>query len=57
VADTAATADVIATVLGVQSPNEAITEANEMEMAVFLVTEQGEHLWTDAWRCLEVDLS
>jgi thiamine biosynthesis lipoprotein ApbE len=57
VADTAATADVIATVLGVQSPNEAIAEANEMEMAVFLVTEQGEHLWTDAWRCLEVDLS
>jgi thiamine biosynthesis lipoprotein len=57
VADTAATADVIATVLGVQSPQEAIAEANEMEMAVFLVTEQGEHLWTDAWRCLEVDLS
>jgi thiamine biosynthesis lipoprotein len=57
VADTAATADVIATVLGVQSPHEAIAEANEMEMAVFLVTEQGEHLWTDAWRCLEVDLS
>jgi hypothetical protein len=28
-----------------------------MEMAVFLVTEHGEHLWTDAWRCLEVDLS
>jgi thiamine biosynthesis lipoprotein len=57
VADTAATADVIATVLGVQSPNDAIAEANEMEMAVFLVTEQGEHLRTDAWRCLEVDLS
>ena len=57
VADTAATADVIATVLGVQSPNEAIAEANEMKLAVFLVTEQGEHLRTDAWRCLEVELS
>jgi thiamine biosynthesis lipoprotein len=57
VADTAATADAIATVLGVQSPHEAIAEANEMEMAVFLVTEQGEHLRTDAWSCLEVELS
>jgi thiamine biosynthesis lipoprotein len=57
VADTAATADVIATVLGVQSPNDAITEANEMKMAVFVVTEQGEHLRTDAWRCLEIELS
>jgi len=26
-------------------------------MAVFVVTEQGEHLRTDAWRCLEVELS
>jgi thiamine biosynthesis lipoprotein len=57
VADAAATADVIATVLGVQPPHEAIAEANEMEMAVFLVTELGEHLRTDAWRCLEVELS
>jgi hypothetical protein len=26
-------------------------------MAVFLVTEQDEHLRTEAWRCLEVELS
>ncbi|MSZ24911.1 MAG: hypothetical protein F2607_07210 [Actinobacteria bacterium] len=57
VADTAATADVIATVLGVQSPDEAIAEANEMGIAVFLVTEHGEQLRSEAWHRIEVDVN
>jgi thiamine biosynthesis lipoprotein ApbE len=57
VADTAATADAIATVLGVQSPHEAIAEANEMGIAVFLVTEHGEQLRSEAWHRIQVDVN
>lgn len=57
VADTAATADALATILGVQQPTDAIDEANEKGIPTFIVDCDGRQHRSDRWKQIEVDLS
>ena len=57
IAVTTSTADVLATVFGVQQPLEAIAEANEREIALFLVDENGAQFRSECWDQFEVALS
>ena len=57
VADTAATADALATILGVQQPADAITEANEKGIPTFIVDCDGRQFRSEPWNQIEVDLS
>lgn len=57
VADTAATADALATILGVQQPTDAITEANEKGIPTFIVDCDGRQFRSEPWNQIEVDLS
>lgn len=57
VADDAATADVLATILGVQPPTDAISEANEKEIPVFIVDCDGRQHRSDSWKQIEVVLN
>ncbi|CAB4563042.1 unannotated protein [freshwater metagenome] len=57
VADTAATADALATILGVQQPTDAIAEANENGIPIFIVDSDGRQHRSDPWKQIEVDLS
>ncbi len=57
VADTAATADALATILGVQQPTDAIDEANEKGIPTFIVDCDGRQHRSDPWKQIEVDLS
>lgn len=57
VADTAATADALATILGVQQPADAIGEANEMGIPIFIVDCDGRQHRSEPWKHIEVDLS
>lgn len=54
VADDAATADVLATVLGVQPADDAIAEAEERGLPCLVVRSDGTRHTTDAWRDLVV---
>jgi FAD:protein FMN transferase len=57
VADTGATADALATILGVQQPTDAITEANEKGIPIFIVDCDGRQFRSEPWNQIEVDLS
>ncbi len=57
VANTAATADALATILGVQQPTDAIGEANEKGIPIFIVDGDGRQHRSDRWKQIEVDLS
>jgi thiamine biosynthesis lipoprotein len=57
VADSAADADVLATVLGVESPAAAVAEAQRKDIAAFIVTSDQQQLRSDAWMAIEIDLS
>ena len=57
VADTAATADALATILGVQQPADAIAEANEKGIPTFIVDCDGRQFRSEPWNQIEVDLS
>ena len=57
VADTAATADVLATILGVQEPIEAIAEAEDRNTAVFIVDSEGNQFRSEAWTQIEVPIN
>lgn len=57
VADTAATADALATILGVQQPTDAIAEANEKGIPTFIVDGDGRQFRSEPWNQIEVDLS
>ena len=57
VADRAADADVLATILGVESPSAAIAEAKQNDIAAFIVTADHQQLRSDAWMAIEIDLS
>ena len=57
VAPTAADADVLATILGVEPPARAITEANEQSIAVFIVDADQNQLRSKAWSEIEAPLS
>jgi FAD:protein FMN transferase len=57
VANTAATADALATILGVQQPTDAIGEANEMGIPIFIVDGDGRQHRSEPWKHIEVDLS
>ena len=57
VADDAATADVLATILGVQQPTDAITEANEKGIPAFIVDCNGQQHRSDPWKRIEVILN
>ena len=57
VAVTAATADVLATILGVQAPTEAMVEANDRNIAAFIVDSEGNQFRSEAWIELEVPIS
>lgn len=57
VADSAADADVLATILGVESPDAAIAEAQANNIAAFIVASDQQQLRTDAWMAIEIDLS
>ena len=57
VADTAATADALATILGVQQPTDAIDEANEKGIPIFIVDYDGRQHRSDPWKQIEVGLS
>ena len=57
VADTAATADALATILGVQQPTDAIAEANEKGIPTFIVDCDGRQFRSEPWDQVEVDLS
>ena len=57
VAATAATADALATILGVQQPADAIAEANEKGIPTFIVDCDGRQFRSEPWNQIEVDLS
>lgn len=57
VANTAATADALATILGVQQPADAIAEANEKGIPTFIVDCDGRQFRSEPWNQIEVDLS
>lgn len=57
VADHAATADVLATILGVQQPTDAIVEANEKGIPAFIVDCDGRQHRSESWKRIEVVLS
>ena len=57
VAPTAAEADVLATVLGVEPPQRALEEAERMDLAVLIVTSDQLQLRSEAWRAMELDLN
>jgi thiamine biosynthesis lipoprotein len=57
VADSAADADVLATILGVESPSAAIAEAQQNGIAAFIVTSEEQLLRSDVWIAIEIDLS
>lgn len=57
VADTAATADALATILGVQQPADAIAEANEKGIPTFIVDCDGRQFRSEPWNQIEVGLS
>ena len=57
VADSAATADVLATILGVQEPIEAIAEADDRNTAVFIVDSEGNQFRSEAWTQIEVPIN
>lgn len=57
VASDTATADVLATVLGVEEPASAIAEAENLGLAVFIVDADGEVHRSRAWRAIEIDVS
>lgn len=55
VAPTAAEADVLATVLGVEPAADALSEATAMGLACLVVTADGQVLATEEWRRLEIN--
>ena len=57
VAPTTADADVLATILGIETPARAIAEANERSIAVFVVDADQNQLRSQAWSEIEVPLS
>ena len=57
VADTAATADALATILGVQQPADAIAEANEKGIPTFIVDCDGRQFRSEPWNQIEVGFS
>lgn len=54
VAPTAADADVLATILGVETPTRAIAEAQHNQIPVFIITADQQQLRSDAWSALEI---
>lgn len=54
VAPTAAEADALATVLGVEPVADAIAQASAMDLACLVVTAEGQVLTTERWRTLEI---
>ena len=57
VASDAATADVLATILGVEDATAAIAEAEDLGLAVLVVDADGEVHRSRAWRAIEIDVS
>jgi len=54
IAPTTAEADALATMLGVTDPDDAHAEAESLDVACLLVTDDGRTLTTTRWRALEV---
>lgn len=54
VGDSAAHADAVSTILGVEPPDVALSEANDKGIAAFIVHADGRQLRTEKWKTLEV---